>query len=571
MHPEPRPRRPWRAALAAAVAAAAALTLVAAIALGTDLRREVARTGTPLARSADALAGEIDPSRTARARAALEQSGLDARLLGTAGRVRLEAGPDPAVWQAGEPGWAGELATLRASGWDLRDGAVEARRTLPGGAELLVRAPLADGAGTLGASLAPVLAAIGALALLAGAMAWVIGARANRRLRALSAAAEAIASGRPPSVPTGGRGEWRRLGAAVGEMAERAVDLQLAAEARIDALGAALAPLAHPVAARTSSGGLIRNDALDRLVAGLDPADAGVVDDAVRRGLGASGPVSRRLTLSDGRSLEVDAWSVPGGRVVAVGERTEQARLAALRRQVTGAAARRLQAPVSEIQALGSDLLGQVPSSAVPAVRRVQDAGDRMERLVARILRGTDHDPRARPVRMRPVGASGIAYGLGAAFDRRLRDRGLRLETDLPADLPPLRTDAALVHEILAELIANSATHTPRGGTITLAGRVLPDGRVGLTVSDTGPGVPGDELALVGEPFARGAGATGFPGAGLGLGVATALADRLGGRLVLEAGPGGTARLELPASLAPAGGADGDPAPAVTALAAPAP
>jgi signal transduction histidine kinase len=258
------------------------------------------------------------------------------------------------------------------------------------------------------------------------------------------------------------------------------------------------------------------------------------------------------LSLSDGRALEVEGWAVPGGRVVAVGERTEQARMAAVRRQVTGAAARHLQAPVSEIQALGSDLVGQVPASAVPTVRRIQSAADRMERLVSQLLRGTANDPRARPLRLRPVGAAGIAYGLGTAFDQRLRDRGLRLETSLPSDLPPIRTDAALVHEILSELISNSATFTPRGGTITLSGRALPDGNVELAVTDSGPGIRGDEIHAVTERFARGTSAAGLPGAGLGLGVATALAERLGGRLSVAAGADDGARLELPAALAPA-------------------
>jgi signal transduction histidine kinase len=114
-----------------------------------------------------------------------------------------------------------------------------------------------------------------------------------------------------------------------------------------------------------------------------------------------------------------------------------------------------------------------------------------------------------------------------------------------------VRTDAALVHEVLSELIANSATFTPRGGTITLSGRRLPGGTVELSVGDTGPGIGGDELAVVTERFGRGASASGFPGAGLGLGVAAALAERLGGRLTMEAGPGGRARLELPAALVP--------------------
>jgi len=153
---------------------------------------------------------------------------------------------------------------------------------------------------------------------------------------------------------------------------------------------------------------------------------------------------------------------------------------------------------------------------------------------------------------MRAVGAAGIAYGLATAFDGKLRDRGLRLETDLPATLPPMRTDAALVHEILGELLANSATFTPRGGTITISGRALPGGAVELALSDTGPGIAGEELGAAAERFGRGDAASGFPGAGLGLGVARALAERLGGRLTLEPGPGGRARLELPAAPEPA-------------------
>jgi signal transduction histidine kinase len=532
-------------------ATALALAIVAALALGAGLRDEVSRAGDPPARTADGLAARIDPARTAEARALLASSGADARLIGPAGRVRLQTGPDEAVWRAPGASWSAALATAGSGGWTLRAGAVQASRSLANGQRIVLRAPLPAGAGTMPWPGPPLIVAGIVLSLLAGLAAWLLGARRARRARGLAGALEAMAAGRPAVVAPEGRGDWRRLSGAAHAALDRAEDLRAAAESRMEAFGAALAPLAHPVAARTPSGGLIRNDALERLVGAMAAADAAQVEDALRTGLSSSGAVSRRLTLSDGRALEVDAWAVPGGRVVAVGERTEQARMETVRRQVTGAAARHLQAPVSEVQALGSDLLGQVPASAVPTVRRIQSAGDRMERLVSQLLRGTANDPRARPLRLRPLGAAGIAYGLGRAFDRRLRDRGLRLETALPTDLPPVRTDAALVHEVLSELIANAATFTPRGGTITLAGRRLPGGAVELSVTDTGPGIGGDELALVGERFGRGAAASGFPGAGLGLGVATALAERLGGRLTIEPGPGGRARLELPAALVP--------------------
>lgn len=547
-----RPRRPWRAAIAVIAGVAVVLGLVSLLPLGLDLRREVDRAGQPLAAAADRAAAQVDPGRPAQAGRVLRDTGYSARLLGPAGRVRVQTGPAGDVWSRGDAGTAGAIATAGMSGWTLRDGAVEATRELPSGASIVLRERLAPGAGTVGSAGPPVAAAVAVLALLAGVAAWFLGMRRERRLARLTAAAQALGGGRPAPIRAEGRGGWRNLSGAMESAAERAGVLQASAEARMEALSAALAPMAYPVAARTPSGGLIRNDALVTMMDALSLQDANALDTAVSMGLASSGPVSRRVTLTDGRHLEVEGWAVPGGRVVAVGERTEQARMAAVRRQVTGAAARHLQAPVSEIQALGSDLIGQVPSSAVGTVRRIQAAADRMERLVAQLLRGTSNDPRAHPLRLRPVGAGGIAYGLGTAFDRRLRDRGLRLETDLPSDLPPMRTDAALVHEILSHLIANSATYTPRGGTITLSGRALPGGTVELAVSDTGPGIAGDEIHGITERFARGATAAGLPGAGLGLGVATALAERLGGRLTVEAGPGGKARLELPAALAPA-------------------
>ena len=557
MHPDSRSPRPWRAALLAFVAVAAALGLVAALAVGIGLRDEVGRTGDPLAASADALAARLDPARTAEARELLRGTGEAARLVGPAGAVKLQTGPD--LWGAGEAGWAEGLVTAGAGAWTLRSGAVEAARTLPSGSRVVLRTPLPPGAGELGTGGWPLPGAILLLSGLAAGLAWIVAARRGARLRRLAAATEAAAAGRPGPLPAEGRGDWRRASEAAHAVSVRVADLQDAAEARVEVLGAALAPLAHPAAARTPAGGLIRNDALERLVGALPPDDAAQVEGAVRVGLSSSGPVSQRVTLSDSRALEVDAWGVPGGRVVAVGDRTEQARLALLRRQITGSAARHLQAPVREVRTLASELLAQVPASAAATARGIVAAADRMERVVAQLLRGTANDPRARPLHVGDVSLAGIAFALGQAVDRRLKDRGLQLETDIPADLPAVRTDAALVHEILSELVANSATFTPRGGRITIAGRLLPGGDVEVTVRDTGPGIAGDELPLAGERFGRGAGAMGFPGAGLGLGVAGALAERLGGRLTIEPGPGGRARVQLPAAPAPVppGGGEG--------------
>ncbi len=473
MSPDLRPGRPWRAALGVFVALALALGLVAAFAVGLGMRHEAERAGEPLARSADALAARIDPADLRAARAALAGAGAPARLLGPAGRVRAEAGGPVSAWAVGAAPWPGALATAGVAGWSLRDGAVEASRTLPSGAAIVLRRPLASGAATAGEELWPLGALVGLLAVLGAAAAWVLAARAGARKRAVAAAAEVTAAGRPAPVAEVGRGDMRRLSRAVGALTARAAELQDAAEARVEALGAVLGPMDHPAAARTPAGSLIRNEALERLVRDAAPGDASAIEEAVQAGLESSGPVSRRLSLEDGRDLEVDAWGVPGGRVVTVGERTEQARLAALRRQITGAAARHLQAPVSEVQAIGSDLLGQVPAASAPAVRRMLAAGDRMERLVGQILRGTEQRP------ARPPGAD----GLRRRRRHRLRPRDrLRREAARPRPAPrdrPAGDAAPAAHRLgpRARDPLRAASPTPRPSRPAAARSPWPGGR----------------------------------------------------------------------------------------------
>lgn len=537
-----------RAALAAAVLTAVALAALVALALALELRGDVAPVGERLAADAQATAADISAPNPPAARAALAGEGADALLLSAEGDVLANRG-GLALWRRGGAGWAEGLATAGANGWSLQNGAVEARATTATGQTLVLRRGLGAGAGQ-GRIDPPGAVLIGVgleLVALAALLAAWRATRLRRRIDAMAARAQAVATGRDPALRQRPAGtEWARLDAGLRAAGRRVADLRAGVEGRFDALGAGLAPLPLPAAARTPTGARIRNEALERMVASLPLPDAEALETAVRQGLGAGGASSQRVALADGRRLEVEAWSVPGGRLVVASERTEQERLAAVRRQVTGAAVRHLQAPVVEIQALASELLSDGPAGAAPSVRRIQATADRMEGTVAALLRGTLHDSRGRPLRREPVGASGLIWGIARAWDARLRVRGLRIETRIDADVPSMWTDASLVEGILSELIDNAAKFSPRGGTITIAAETRGDGGVRLAVSDSGAGIADEEVGHVSEPFVRGRAAAALPGAGLGLGVATALAARLGGRLTLTPGPDGRAALELP-------------------------
>jgi signal transduction histidine kinase len=86
---------------------------------------------------------------------------------------------------------------------------------------------------------------------------------------------------------------------------------------------------------------------------------------------------------------------------------------------------------------------------------------------------------------------------------------------------------------------------------VRLIARMAAPERLAIEVRDTGPGIRPEDAPLVAERFYRGRDAASIPGAGLGLGVAAALAERLGGALAVEPGAGGIARLELPVATAP--------------------
>ena len=142
--------------------------------------------------------------------------------------------------------------------------------------------------------------------------------------------------------------------------------------------------------------------------------------------------------------------------------------------------------------------------------------------------------------------------------------KGIHLALELAPGLPAAWIDPLQAERCLANLLDNAIKYTPQGGTVTC--RTERSGaRLVATVGDSGPGVPPDRRATLFSRFQDGTDAGGRRSTGLGLHIAHALAQSLGGDLSLDASPphGAWFRVHLPAA------ADGDGA-AATATAAPA-
>jgi two-component system sensor histidine kinase KdpD len=144
-----------------------------------------------------------------------------------------------------------------------------------------------------------------------------------------------------------------------------------------------------------------------------------------------------------------------------------------------------------------------------------------------------------------------VADVLRLAASRARKDHpGLALSVAIPADLPLLRTDAALLGQALFNLLDNAAKHAGAGGPVLLS--AIPEqATVALAVTDSGPGIPAALQPHVFDKFRRGV-QQGSPssGSGLGLAIARGIVAALGGELVLEspveAGHGSRFTIRLP-------------------------
>jgi ammonium transporter len=124
----------------------------------------------------------------------------------------------------------------------------------------------------------------------------------------------------------------------------------------------------------------------------------------------------------------------------------------------------------------------------------------------------------------------------------------VQLLVDADTDLPQVITDRDKLKQILLNLVSNAVKYTD-DGTISVCAEAV-DRRLRVDVSDTGVGIPADELGKIFDEFHRADAPTSStrPGTGLGLTISRRLARTLGGDVTVESslGVGSTFTLDLP-------------------------
>jgi len=178
------------------------------------------------------------------------------------------------------------------------------------------------------------------------------------------------------------------------------------------------------------------------------------------------------------------------------------------------------------------------------AARTIDSEADRLNVLVRNLLDMSRIEAGELRPSLEALDVEGLVTPVVERVTRALQQPPVQIA--FSADLPPIRADANLFDEVLANLLENAARYAPDAVTRVTASTCA-DGRVQIRVEDAGPGVPEASLPRLFDKFYRvpreGEGAR--RGLGIGLGVVRGLVEAMGGEVSASASPLGGLAVDI--------------------------
>jgi two-component system sensor histidine kinase BaeS len=261
--------------------------------------------------------------------------------------------------------------------------------------------------------------------------------------------------------------------------------------------------------------------------------------------------VARRITRPVDRIITVTRAMGRGERTARVGQVTAPAELRELatafdqmadalarqeqlRRDLVADVAHELRTPVAVLQAGHEAMLDGVAEPTPEQLASLRDEVLRLANMVNDLQTLAAADAAALHLSQHRCDLANLADDAVASLIGRFEAAGITLERRF-AEADVL-ADPRWLHQLIMNLLTNALKFTPEGGRVTVEVTPAGPGAV-LTVTDTGIGIPADELPHVFDRFWRGRQAAQISGSGIGLAVAAELAQAHGGQLTASSEP----------------------------------
>jgi len=390
------------------------------------------------------------------------------------------------------------------------------------------------------------------LALLAGALALLIAGLAgyfaavliSRRISRLGRAAENLAAGHfDERITTRIEDEVGSLGTTFNAMAISLKGAFEQIEQEKERGGAILDGMTDAVVGVDGELELVfQNPRARKLLESSDHAFRNRLQEVLAK-TRYSGPVTEPAARAGDRLIEIRAAPLEDGALAILRDVTEDLHMQRVKAEFIANASHELKTPLTAL----SGYLEMLEDEEDELVRaeflndmRVQTG--RLQSLARTLLDLSRLDANAVTFRTEEVDLEDLLHSLRRDFG--YTGRPLNIAAD---EVPPVQTDPNQLHRALAILVDNALKYSDEGSPVDL-GLSRENGRVAISVTDRGCGIPEAEIPHIFDRFYRAQGSSRADGTGLGLALAHEITDHLGGGIEVLSSPdtGSTFSIVLP-------------------------
>ena len=381
-----------------------------------------------------------------------------------------------------------------------------------------------------------------------------------RRLRALTDAARKMAAGHLETrTRAAGHDEIVALGRALDQLADSLSRSLEELRGERDLLTGILSSMNEGVLVVGGDGRIVLTNPALRAMLLIGPdavgksvlqvirnADLNQVLESTARGAGEREVELDLSGLRPRRALvrAVTLQDAAGGVLAVFVDVTELRRLESVRRDFVANASHELRSPLTTLRA-AAETLRTVENDAKTTerfVELIQRNSERLGNLIDDLLELSRIESRELRLELESVDIGAVVDRTLAQYAHRAQLKGITV-TQEANDAPPVRADRRALEHILGNLVDNALKYCPSGASIGVRAAVE-NGRVRVTVNDSGPGIPQEHLPRLFERFYRvDAGRSrDLGGTGLGLSIVKHLVEAMDGAVAVtsKVGAGST-------------------------------
>ena len=247
--------------------------------------------------------------------------------------------------------------------------------------------------------------------------------------------------------------------------------------------------------------------------------------------------LERVVSLRD-RPHRARALAREGYVAIALEDVTEVQRLSRARQDLVANLSHELRTPLASLRLLSDTLaspMGEDPGVARSLAEKIVGEVETLNQMTQEMLDLAAIESGRQVIRLVPTPLEEILSIPVAAMTDQAARRGIRIESEAEGSVLADREQA---QRAVLNVLHNAVKFSPDGGQVLLRSRTEPDqGRLVLSIEDSGPGIAPGDLERIFERFYRADEARGTPGTGLGLAIARHILRSHGGQIWAENRP----------------------------------